>query len=353
VRTEDARIIARSDLTGWVARLLERGEVMAPVRSETGDEIFATITRPEDVLWEFENPLLPPKHALLPQTDPIARIRKENGRHRVERLPDPAERVLLNVRSCDAVGLAYLRQVHEQDLADATVVRRADTLAVISLACHEPCELGFCVCCEAGPFLDQGPDVQLTDLEDVFFAEPFTLRGRHLLDVAGDLVEPADAETTALREARESGAYHRFGEVTCHIGSAMRRVSTNRVAEELWDAMAPWCMECGGCTYACPMCYCFSVGDMVEGDDAWLRCRTWDSCQYEAFTREASGHNPRHTRKERMKRRFFHKLSAQYYVRDDRAGCVGCGRCIRVCMGTTDLPSVVEGIRRAEWHGGR
>jgi ferredoxin len=54
-----------------------------------------------------------------------------------------------------------------------------------------------------------------------------------------------------------------------------------------------------------------------------------------------------------MKRRFHHKVSAQYFKRDGRVGCVGCGRCIKVCMGTTDMPAVVEALRKGAWDGGR
>jgi sulfhydrogenase subunit beta (sulfur reductase) len=139
--------------------------------------------------------------------------------------------------------------------------------------------------------------------------------------------------------------------------------------------MAPWCLECGGCNLACPTCFCFSVKDRAlpgprtpgpsdggageregspgggEEESSWVRCRIWDSCQYEAFTLEASGHNPRARKTERMKRRFYHKVSAQYYQRDGVLGCVGCGRCVKVCMGTTDMPAVVEAIRKGVWKG--
>jgi len=63
------------------------------------------------------------------------------------------------------------------------------------------------------------------------------------------------------------------------------------------------------------------------------------------------GHNPRSHRKDRVKRRFYHKVSAQYYVRDKSVGCVGCGRCVTVCLGTTDMPAVVAAIRKGVWHG--
>jgi len=85
----------------------------------------------------------------------------------------------------------------------------------------------------------------------------------------------------------------------------------------------------------------------------WTRCRIWDSCQYSAFTLEASGHNPREAKEERMKRRFYHKVSAQYYVKDGLLGCVGCGRCVQVCLGTTHMPAVVEAVRKGRWDGGR
>jgi len=41
----------------------------------------------------------------------------------------------------------------------------------------------------------------------------------------------------------------------------MRRISTGRVPDALWDKMSNWCLECGGCNMICPTCYCFSVKD--------------------------------------------------------------------------------------------
>ncbi|HKJ91645.1 MAG TPA: 4Fe-4S dicluster domain-containing protein, partial [Longimicrobiales bacterium] len=260
---------------------------------------------------------------------------------------------LFNVRSCDVAGLAFVREMHARDLPDDAVLRRADRLTLVSLACSRPCPWGFCICCGAGPFLERDYDLQLTDLEDGLFAEVGSDRGQALLDRAPDLFRPATRTEVQRRQAAEDTARDSFGTETCHFGSAMRRISTRRVSDALWQAMSPWCLECGGCNHVCPTCYCFSVADVAEGEDAWLRCKLWDSCQYAAFTLEASGHNPRAARAERMKRRFHHKVSAQYFARDGRLGCVGCGRCIRVCLGTTDMPSVVAAIRKGEWQGGR
>ncbi len=360
---ESAFLIPRDRVGDWVVRLQESAEVIAPVAGPWGEETFQAISDPGEILWEFVNPLDPPKRFLLPQTEPLARIEKRNGSFRVEALHDVSPRVLLNVRSCDLKGLLFLKRMHGADLPDESFLRRFASFTFVSLACTTPCPSGFCVCCGAGPFLEEGFDLQLTDLGDGLLAEVGSPKGRRLLEAGDGLFRPATQEETSQRRELEERALRSFGQETCHFGSAMRRISTRRVEEALWEAMGPWCLECGGCNLACPTCYCFSVkdrgeegrsgGDAGDGASTWTRSRIWDSCQYAAFTMEASGHNPREAKAERMKRRFHHKVSAQYYQRDGLLGCVGCGRCIQVCMGTTDMPSVVAAIRKARWEGGR
>lgn len=343
--------IRKRDAGEWLAKLLDKGEVLAPVAGPCGEVIFATVDAPEQVLWDFENPLSPPKEFVLPQTDPIVRYRLNGQGTEVAPIYDCKPRFLFNLRPCDAKGIAFLTCMHEMDPPDASYLRRAANLTAITLACNTPCKMGFCVCSESGPFQSGGYDVQLTDLGEKYLAEIGSEKGEAALADAAELFEPATEEEATRRKDLEEEAKQRFGEETCHFASAMRRISTKRVDDGLWEAMAEWCLECGGCNFICPTCYCFSVRDR-GGDGAWTRCRVWDSCQYAAFTLEASGHNPRAQQKERMKRRFFHKVSAQYYLRDGVAGCVGCGRCIKVCLGATDMPAVVAAIRKRVWHEG-
>ena len=67
-----------------------------------------------------------------------------------------------------------------------------------------------------------------------------------------------------------------------------------------------------------------------------MRNRIWDSCQFDCFTRQASGHNPRPTFRERYRQRVMHKLSfcADRY---GTVGCVGCGRCVTECPVNLDI----------------
>jgi len=342
-------MIRKSDVGPWLATLIAKAEVIAPERGLCGEVTFSKIHSPEQVLWDFENPLWPPKQFVLPQTDPIVRIQRSGDGIEIAPIYDDRRRILFNVRPCDAKGIAFLTRMHEADPPDASYLRRAANLTVISLACNKPCPLGFCICSDSGPFLNGGQDIQLTDLGEKYLVEIGSEKGEAAVADAMHLFGAVSEDEKAQRKVLESEARQRFGEQTCHFGSAMRRISTRRVDDALWERMSDWCLGCGGCNFICPTCYCFSVKDR-GGDGAWTRCRTWDSCQYAAFTLEASGHNPRAERRERMKRRFFHKVSAQYYVRDGMTGCVGCGRCIKVCLGATDMPAVVAAIRQRAWH---
>lgn len=341
--------IEKKSVTSWLENLLKAGEVIAPVRTSRGDILFSTIRSAGQVVWNFANPFHPPKEYVLPQTDPIVKIKSNGQGHEVEPVHDATRRFLFNVRSCDAKGIAFLTRMHEMEPADASYLQRSNNLTVISLACVNPCPLGFCTCTNSGPFLSDGYDAQLTDLGENYLVEIGSAKGEAAVAEGQSLFRQATDYEMSLRKGLEAAARNHFGEETCHFASAMRRVSTGRVPQVLWEAMSDWCLECGGCNLICPTCYCFSVKDL-GGDGAWTRCRMWDSCQYAAFTMEASGHNPRAQRKDRMKRRFFHKVSAQYYTRDGTVGCVGCGRCIKVCLGTTNMPAVVGAIRKGKWH---
>ena len=86
---------------------------------------------------------------------------------------------------------------------------------------------------------------------------------------------------------------------------------------------------CGACAYVCPTCTCFDIQD--EGNERkGSRIKCWDSCGFGHFTVHASGHNPREEQSQRWRQRVMHKYSYQ----PDRLnilGCIGCGRCSRVC----------------------
>jgi Fe-S oxidoreductase len=62
------------------------------------------------------------------------------------------------------------------------------------------------------------------------------------------------------------------------------------------------------------------------------------------FTLMAGGHNPRPSRKERVRNRFMHKL--KYHLdRYNLDGCVGCGRCISKCPVNIDITQIIKDLK--------
>jgi len=112
---------------------------------------------------------------------------------------------------------------------------------------------------------------------------------------------------------------------------------------DLWARLADRCLSCRLCTYICPTCRCFDVRDDETPSGDIERLRAWDSCMAEGYRRIAGGHNPRPTKMERLRNRFYCKFC--YYPRDfGPVACVGCGRCIAKCPVNMDIVEVLEGV---------
>jgi len=167
---------------------------------------------------------------------------------------------------------------------------------------------------------------------EALFQEPFFRRGT--------------PEHLARRRARLDDVRTRFRTFTSWFAAAVSRVSRGEVPEGTWEEIGRRCLECGGCTYVCPACTCFTVSDRPAGPDRVERVRIWDSCALSGFTRMAGGHNPRKAVHDRRNRRFYRKLSYHFIEHERSVACVGCGRCAETCHGDVGMPAVVELLRR-------
>jgi ferredoxin len=105
------------------------------------------------------------------------------------------------------------------------------------------------------------------------------------------------------------------------------------IKETDWESLGRECLSCGGCTFVCPVCHCFNIVDLGIPDGERVRCR--DTCILSGFSRMTSGANPRRTPGERMHNWYLDKFE---YIpkKTGLPGCVGCGRCTRVCLAEID-----------------
>ena len=348
-----ARLVARRDVLRIVDLLRADGrEVLAPFRGRGRDTFFDTVTdeNRDRIELHLPNPYYPPKRYVLPPIERLLRVQKQNGGYAIEPTYEEPKRAIFGLRSCDVAGIYHLDRFYlGRDFRDAYYERRRRNLFLVNVVCTDPDrDIGdecFCVCADTGPAARGHFDLQLMDLGDEFMAVAGTPAGEALF--ADPIFRRGTPAHVARRRAILEDVRGRFKTTTSWFAAAIRLISQGGVPEKTWEQIGNRCLECGGCTYVCPACTCFTVSDRPVGPDAIERVRLWDSCALGGFTRMAGGHNPRRAVHDRRNRRFFRKLAHYFVQRELAMACVGCGRCAAVCHGDVGMPTVVEMIRRA------
>jgi len=349
-----ARVLPKSEVLALLDLLRAQGyEVLAPFCGRGRDTYFDTVTdqNRDQVQIHLPNPYYPPKRFVFPHIERLMKAERSHGDLRIEPIYDAPKRAIFGIRSCDVAGIYHLdRFFLGREFSDIYYQKRRRNLLLINLVCTDPeRDIGkecFCMCADTGPAARDHFDLQLMDLGDEFMAVAGTSAGEVLL--ANPVFRKGTDEHVARRRTiLEDLRTHFQSIMTSWFSAAVRYVSQGKVSEKTWEEIGQRCLECGGCTYVCPACTCFTVTDRQVGAGQVERVRMWDSCALGGFTRMAGGFNPRRAVHDRRNRRFFRKLSHYFIQRELSMACVGCGRCAAVCHGDIGMPTVVEMIRRA------
>ncbi len=349
-----ARVLAKTDVLAIVDLLRKQGyEVLAPFCGRGRDTYFDTVTdaNRDRIQLHLPNPYYPPKRFVFPHIERLMKAERSNGDLRIEPTYEAPKRAIFGIRSCDVAGIYHLdRFFLGREFSDIYYEKRRRNLLLINFVCSDPeRDIGpdcFCMCADTGPAARNHFDLQLMDLGQEFMAVAGTPAGEALL--ANPMFRKGGDEHVARRRLiLQKLRTHFESKMTSWFSGAVRYVSQGKVSEQTWEDIGQRCLECGGCTYVCPACTCFTVTDRRVGANEVERMRVWDSCALGGFTRMAGGFNPRRAVHDRRNRRFFRKLAHHFIQRELSMACVGCGRCAAVCHGDIGMPAVVEIIRRA------
>ena len=341
--------------TSDIPKLAGEGKFYAPaaLAGTTGLAACELVENPAEIVYDFANVRIPLKQVFLPQTEVLCTYDFDQ----VSEVPLPAEKILVfGCRPCDARALSQLDTVfgpENKGYADPYFRRRRESAVVIALACASPRPTCFCTAMGGGPAGTEGADLlahELASQGGALMLEAVTDKGRALLEAHPDLLTeagPRMVDEAKRADAAAEAAVRQANDLGVELGvelSALKKNMDPAFGDGRWEELTTSCIGCGSCTYLCPTCHCFDIADesrLYKG----RRIRTWDSCQFPLFTKHASGHNPRKTKKERLRQRFMHKFS--YAVENTGlALCVGCGRCIAGCPVNLDIRDVIRSFAK-------
>ena len=345
------RFFTADALKSVAAALAEQGRVLVPVRRPAVREsvIFAPYTK--GMPLDFAKATISPKEAVLPKCETLVTYSKTKNPENpadvtltLDDTPQAEPTVVFGCRPCDARGFAVLdRPYLNGPFADPYYKARRDLLTVVTLACPSVGPTCFCNWTGGGPACTEGSDAMLTAVDGGYLLEALTEKGEALaaaLDAAGVSLSEGESHVEAARSARE--AVEKQLAAAPDLSEAPKRIAARFADEAFWEEQTAQCLSCGACTYMCPTCYCFNITDEGDGTSApGRRLRTWDSCMSPLFTREASGHNARMKKSQRMRNRVSHKFATYPENNGGAFSCSGCGRCIANCPVNLDIRAIV------------
>ncbi|MCL2391346.1 MAG: 4Fe-4S dicluster domain-containing protein [Oscillospiraceae bacterium] len=284
-----------------------------------------------DIDLSYGNTQLPPKDILFPHTEKMYSFKCATDVEVTEEA-EAKSRIVFGIRPCDMRAIECMDKVFlEKGFTDSFYSRKREHTLFIAMGCTNPCRTCFCDSMGLTPGDAPAADILLVESDDSFEVKAQTQRGKEIAECFGRLLTDGKVQVS---------------KVSCALKTKMSDDLPEKLSgmfeHPIWDEVGRACIGCATCTYVCPTCYCFDISLDNHGSEG-VSFRCWDSCMFSDYTRMAGGHNPRPTKKERVRNRYMHKLS-YFNERYGSALCVGCGRCVEKCPANLDITEFIDKV---------
>ncbi|HEY5693129.1 MAG TPA: 4Fe-4S dicluster domain-containing protein, partial [Gaiellaceae bacterium] len=205
------------------------------------------------------------KQFLFPARLRLWRAHANGGAPVVEEEPlDETPLAFIGVRACELRAIAIQDRVFTGGrFVDRDYAARRRGIFVVAVNCGEPAGTCFCVSMDAGPRVEQGYDLALTEVLDGghrFLVEAGSPAGEEVLAELSS--RPAEEADHAAATAVVDSAADRMGRTMESFG--LRDLLADNLEHPRWDDVAERCLTCGNCTMVCPTCFCSSVEDTTD-----------------------------------------------------------------------------------------
>jgi ferredoxin len=234
-------------------------------------------------------------------------------------------------------AINQMDKVFTADNYDAHYMARRKAATIVVVDPQSVSENSFAACM-GNATVEDGFDVLLTKVDGAYVVDARTDKGKALIEGLEGAPAASEADLEARRAVwRENEKRLRRHELAMSPQD-LPGLLKKSYDHPVWEEKAQLCFSCGSCVTVCPTCYCFDVQEDVNWDlESGTRTRAWDGCMLASFAAVAGGHNFRHDKTDRYRHRYYRK---GMYVPEitGECACVGCGRCITVCVSKIAQP---------------
>ena len=328
--------LEKKNLERFLEILSSEYSIYAPVNGEECE--YKIWKKGDDVNLEGLNTIKPPKDLLFPNTEKMYKYTRGKDAEITEIVPEDEKKILFGIRPCDVRSIELMDDAFlTKTYVDSYYAKRRGNVYVIAMGCVSARETCFCGSMDIDPGKAPSADVMMNiDADGTgYVLEGQTEKGEELLKKAAAVLTDGGKAAKAIESPLK---INKIKDLDKKLGGMFEH--------PIWDEVTKGCLGCGTCTFVCPTCYCFDI-DSENHTAEGCKYRCWDSCMFSDYTRMAGGHNPRPTKKERLRNRYLHKL-CYFNERYGKTLCVGCGRCIAKCPAHLDISEVIEKLGEVE-----
>lgn len=312
--------MTHGQLQNFINYLIKRGFVVWAPEKRKGVVVYAKVETPKKVKLIKESPLHSFKKFLFPPEEVLFEFRKDKLNEVKDAGIKIAKQVVFGINPIDLKALVLFNHIFEKDPWYQERIKR--TLIIGQSLIPSDVEQNiFHIKYEEDILEHLQFDIFLEVQGKNYFVYTGSEEGQKILDEFGY----KDYEHVQFAgPIREEGLDPQMVKY--------REALKKSYKKELWeDDLGARCIECGKCTMICPTCFCFDIKDQPNlVDGGGVRKRSWSACFYNDFSEIAGGHKFLRTTAERIHFWYYHKfvrIPDQLQI----MGCVGCGRCAKVC----------------------